>query len=47
MGDVGALALGGALGIAAVITKNELLLVICGGVFVVEALKRSASGGFF
>ncbi len=38
MGDVGALALGGALGVAAVITKNELLLVICGGVFVVEAL---------
>ena len=38
MGDVGALALGGALGVSAVITKNELLLVICGGVFVVEAV---------
>ncbi len=38
MGDVGALALGGALGAAAVITKNELLLVICGGVFVIEAV---------
>ncbi len=38
MGDVGALALGGALGVAAVITKNEFLLVICGGIFVVEAL---------
>lgn len=38
MGDVGALALGGALGVSAVITKNEFLLVICGGVFVVEAL---------
>ena len=38
MGDVGALALGGALGVAAVITKNEFLLVICGGIFVVEAV---------
>lgn len=38
MGDVGALALGGALGMLAVITKQELLLVLCGGVFVVEAL---------
>jgi phospho-N-acetylmuramoyl-pentapeptide-transferase len=38
MGDVGALGLGGALGIAAVITKNELLLVICGGIFVLEAV---------
>jgi phospho-N-acetylmuramoyl-pentapeptide-transferase len=38
MGDVGSLSLGGALGIIAVITKNEILLVIIGGVFVVEAL---------
>jgi phospho-N-acetylmuramoyl-pentapeptide-transferase len=38
MGDVGALALGGALGIAAVITKNELVLVLCGGIFVLEAV---------
>jgi phospho-N-acetylmuramoyl-pentapeptide-transferase len=38
MGDVGALALGAALGVCAVITKNEFLLVLCGGVFVVEAL---------
>ncbi len=38
MGDVGALALGGALGVVAVITKNEILLVLCGGIFVVEAL---------
>ena len=38
MGDVGALALGGALGVAAVITKNEFLLVLCGGIFVVEAV---------
>lgn len=38
MGDVGSLALGGALGIVAVITKNEVLLAICGGIFVIEAL---------
>ncbi len=38
MGDIGALALGGALGTVAIITKHELLLVIVGGVFVLEAL---------
>jgi phospho-N-acetylmuramoyl-pentapeptide-transferase len=38
MGDVGALALGGALGVSAVITKNEFLLVLCGGIFVIEAV---------
>src|SRR5581483_7758515 len=38
MGDVGSLALGGALGMLAVLTKNEFTLVILGGVFVMEAL---------
>lgn len=38
MGDVGSLSLGGFLGILAVITKNELVLLILGGVFVAEAL---------
>ena len=38
MGDTGALALGGALGMTAVILKKELLFFICGGVFVLEAL---------
>ncbi len=38
MGDTGALALGGALGTLAVITKNEILLLLVGGVFVVETL---------
>ncbi len=38
MGDVGSLSLGGTLGTIAVLTKQELLLVIVGGVFVVEAL---------
>jgi phospho-N-acetylmuramoyl-pentapeptide-transferase len=38
MGDVGALALGGALGAIAVITRQEIVLAIMGGIFVVEAL---------
>ena len=38
MGDVGALGLGGALGAVAIFTKKELLLVIVGGIFVLEAL---------
>lgn len=38
MGDVGALALGGALGTVAVIVRQELVLVIMGGVFVIETL---------
>ncbi len=38
MGDVGSLALGGALGTVALIIKKELLLIIVGGIFVVEAL---------
>ena len=38
MGDVGSLALGGAIGTVAVIIKQELLLVFIGGVFVAEAL---------
>ncbi|MFN7666702.1 MAG: phospho-N-acetylmuramoyl-pentapeptide-transferase, partial [bacterium] len=38
MGDTGSLGLGGALGALAVMTKQELLLLIIGGVFVVEAV---------
>jgi phospho-N-acetylmuramoyl-pentapeptide-transferase len=38
MGDVGSLSLGGFLGTMAVLTKNEILMVLLGGVFVVEAL---------
>ena len=38
MGDVGSLSLGGALGTIAVLTKNEFLFVIIGGVFVMEAV---------
>ena len=38
MGDVGSLALGAALGIVALISKQELVLIVAGGVFVVEAI---------
>jgi phospho-N-acetylmuramoyl-pentapeptide-transferase len=38
MGDTGSLALGGALGAAAILIKKEMLLVIVGGIFVLEAL---------
>ena len=38
MGDVGALSLGGALGALAVFSKNEILLAVVGGVFVMETL---------
>ena len=38
MGDTGSLALGGAIGTVAVLTKQELLLIVTGGLFVIEAL---------
>ncbi|NIM72708.1 MAG: phospho-N-acetylmuramoyl-pentapeptide-transferase, partial [Gammaproteobacteria bacterium] len=38
MGDVGSLALGGALGTIAVLIRQEILLPVVGGIFVVEAL---------
>jgi len=38
MGDVGALSLGGIIGVIAVLVKQEILLVVAGGIFVVEAL---------
>ncbi len=38
MGDVGSLSLGGALGTLAVVTKHELILVVVGGIFVIETL---------
>jgi phospho-N-acetylmuramoyl-pentapeptide-transferase len=47
MGDVGALALGGALGTIAVITRQEIVLGIMGGVFVAEALSVMAQVMYF
>ena len=47
MGDVGSLALGGALGTVAILIKQELLLVIVGGVFVLETLSEIVQVGSF
>jgi phospho-N-acetylmuramoyl-pentapeptide-transferase len=47
MGDVGALALGGALGTIAVITRQEIVLAIMGGIFVAEALSVILQVGWF
>ncbi|NJM37712.1 MAG: phospho-N-acetylmuramoyl-pentapeptide-transferase [Akkermansiaceae bacterium] len=47
MGDTGSLAIGGALGTAAICVKQELLLVIIGGVFVMEAMSVILQVGSF
>jgi len=47
MGDVGSLALGGAIGVVAVILKQEILLVSIGGIFVVELLSVIIQVGYF
>jgi phospho-N-acetylmuramoyl-pentapeptide-transferase len=47
MGDVGSLAIGGAVGTIAVLTKMELMLLMVGGVFVMEALSVMLQVGVF
>jgi phospho-N-acetylmuramoyl-pentapeptide-transferase len=47
MGDVGALALGGALGTVAVIVRQEIVLAIMGGVFVIETLSVAMQVVYF
>src|SRR5207253_6052200 len=47
MGDTGSLALGGALGIMAVLIHQPLVLVIAGGVFVAEAMSVMLQTGYF
>jgi phospho-N-acetylmuramoyl-pentapeptide-transferase len=47
MGDVGALALGGALGTVAVVVRQEIVLFIMGGVFVIETLSVMLQVGYF
>jgi phospho-N-acetylmuramoyl-pentapeptide-transferase len=47
MGDTGSLALGGALGIIAVLIHQPLMLVIAGGVFVAEALSVILQTSYF
>ncbi|MED5617904.1 phospho-N-acetylmuramoyl-pentapeptide-transferase [Ideonella sp. BN130291] len=47
MGDVGALALGGALGTIAVIVRQEIVLAVMGGIFVIEVLSVMLQVSFF
>ncbi len=47
MGDVGALALGGALGTVAVIVRQEIVFFVMGGIFVVEAISVMAQVAYF
>jgi phospho-N-acetylmuramoyl-pentapeptide-transferase len=47
MGDVGSLSLGGALGIVAVLVRQELILMLMGGVFVIETLSVIFQVGYF
>jgi phospho-N-acetylmuramoyl-pentapeptide-transferase len=47
MGDVGALALGAALGTIAIIVRQEIVLAVMGGIFVVEALSVMAQVSYF
>jgi phospho-N-acetylmuramoyl-pentapeptide-transferase len=47
MGDVGSLALGGALATVAILIKQEILLVVVGGVFVIEAASVVLQVGYF
>lgn len=47
MGDTGSLALGGAIGMSAVVIRRELLLLILGGIFVIEALSVMLQVGSF
>jgi phospho-N-acetylmuramoyl-pentapeptide-transferase len=47
MGDTGSLAMGGAIGAIAILLKTEFLLLIVGGVFVLEALSVILQTGYF
>ena len=47
MGDTGSLAIGGAIAMLAILIKQELLLIIVGGVFVIEAASVVIQSGYF
>lgn len=47
MGDVGSLAIGGALGTVAILTKQEFLLPFVGGIFIIEAVSVMLQVGYF
>ncbi|MEN3039903.1 MAG: phospho-N-acetylmuramoyl-pentapeptide-transferase, partial [Candidatus Kryptonium sp.] len=47
MGDAGSLSIGATLGLISIITKQELILAIVGGIFVLETLSVIAQVGYF
>ena len=47
MGDVGSLSLGGVIGFLAILAKQELILVVAGGLFVIETLSVTLQVGYF
>ena len=47
MVDTGSLPLGGLIGYVAIVTRQELMLFIVGGVFVIEAVSVMLQGGYF
>ena len=47
MGDTGSLSMGGAIGVIALLIKKELMLILVGGIFVLEALSVILQVGFF
>ncbi len=47
MGDVGSLAIGGAIGMVAILSKQEVVLLLVGGLFVLEALSVIVQVGYF
>ena len=47
MGDTGSLALGGAIGYVAIATRQEVMLLLAGGLFVMEALSVITQVGYF
>ncbi|MDQ3634447.1 MAG: phospho-N-acetylmuramoyl-pentapeptide-transferase [Acidobacteriota bacterium] len=47
MGDVGSLAIGGAMGTVAILTKQEFMLPFIGGIFIIEALSSIIQRGYF
>ena len=47
MGDTGSLPLGGLIGYVAIVTRQELMLLIAGGIFVMEAISVISQVGYF
>ena len=47
MGDTGSLAMGGLIGYVAIVTRQELMLIIVGGIFVIEAISVILQVGYY